>query len=145
MCSFGQKSRDNPLNVSSRYNILVKFLDSWLPHALKQLTPASPKSDNFPRAAAPKAGKNGHSNFLLLPAEILTFEYWSCLWVLINFKKILNLKIVFCILTWNLQIWNKKRHLYFWNAIRSNVLKRSCVKMLLRPQGSTLCIAVFAR
>ena len=31
--------------------------------SFRQLTCAHPKSDHFPKASAPKAGKSGHPNF----------------------------------------------------------------------------------
>ena len=45
MCSFGPKSRGNPLDYFSSSKKLVKFLDSWSAHP------------HFQSAAAPKAGK----------------------------------------------------------------------------------------
>ena len=55
MCSFGPKSRDNPLKCFQQLEYFGKIS--------RQLTRACPNSDHFPRAAASKAGKGGHPNF----------------------------------------------------------------------------------
>ena len=50
MCLFGPKSRDNPSKCFHELKDLGKIS--------RQLTRARRKSDHFPRAAAPKVGKN---------------------------------------------------------------------------------------
>ena len=55
MCSFGPKSRDNHSKCFQQ----VKDIGQ----SFRQLNRKRPKSDHFPRPAAPKAGKTGHPNF----------------------------------------------------------------------------------
>ena len=55
MCSFGPKSRDNPLKCFQHLQDISQLS--------RQLTHARPKGDHFLRAAAPKASKIGHLNF----------------------------------------------------------------------------------
>ena len=52
MFLFGQKFWDDP---SKCFQVLKD-----IGQISRQLTPARPKSDNFPRAAASKAGTTGH-------------------------------------------------------------------------------------
>ena len=51
MCSFGPKSREKPSQQLSDIGQISR-----------QQTHTHPKSDHFPRDAAPKAGKNDHPN-----------------------------------------------------------------------------------
>ena len=53
MCSFGPKPRDIPSKGVQQLQY---------DQTSRQLTRAHPKSEHFPRAAAPKVGKNGHPN-----------------------------------------------------------------------------------
>ena len=109
---------------------------------------ARPKSPNFPRAAAPKAGKSGHTNFQGGRTRPQAFtEKWDgvfstftsftsfYIWILVMFvgadtflEFFLDLQFLSTLL------------LYFWNTIRSTILWRFCAKMLFRPQVSTLCL-----
>ena len=111
---------------------------------------ARPKSPNFPKAAAPKAGKSGHTNFQGGRTRPQAFtEKWDgvfptftsftsfYIWILVMFvgadtflEFFLDLQFLSTLL------------LYFWNTIRSTVLRRFCAKMLFRPQVSTLCIVL---
>ena len=55
MCSFCFKSRDNPLKCFKHLKNIGKIF--------RQLTHARPKSDQFARAAASKAGKSSIQTF----------------------------------------------------------------------------------
>ena len=76
-------------NVSSSYKILIKFLDSWSAHDLIvtifKVLLLLRRAEAGIQAFRDERQDHKLSLRRLWPAEKFTFEYWLCLWVLINF------------------------------------------------------------
>ena len=92
------------------------------------------------------------TNFQLLKGiSFPTSTSWDIyVWILVMFvggdqflELFLDLQFLLCILIRNLPICTKNWQIYFSNSSRSIFLKRCYTKMLLWPQGSAMCTAIF--
>ena len=117
---------------------MVKFLHSWLAHALK--VTIFPGLLLLSRGQKLSGMKVNAKNFQLIKEIVfMTITSWDIqVWILVMFVGadqfldiFLDLQLLSSILSRYLPMCTRNWQLNFWNAIRSIVSKRCCAKMLL--------------